>query len=111
MDRPSAKKTTRITVETETLMIVRNAAATRGWCSDCRAEVNLITLDDNTLAEATTAARVREWLVASKLHFRQTATGSLQICLTSLLQCFESAEAQRVCRCIANQFHETRRKR
>ena len=110
MDRPSPMKTTKITVETETLVIVRHAKATRRWCRDCRAEVNVITLDDNTLVDLTATAPIQEWLTAGKLHFRQPATGSVQIWLKSLLGCFESAEAQRVCRCIANQFDEVRRK-
>ena len=104
MDRPSAMKTTKITVETETLVIVRHAKATRGWCPDCCAEVNVITLGDNAIADPSTTARIQEWLVAGKLHFRQPAAGPVQVCLTSLLRCFESAEAQRVRRCIANQF-------
>jgi len=109
--RPSATKVTKITVETETLTIVRHAKATRGWCADCRAEVDLIILDDKAIADPTTTAGIRAWLVAGKVHFRQPATLPVQICLTSLLQCFESAEAQRVCRCIANQFDEIRRKK
>jgi len=110
MDRTSATKVTKITVETETLMIVRHAKATRGWCPDCCAGVGVITLDDSAIPDPSTLARIQEWLVAGKLHFRQPATGPVQICLTSLLRCFESAEAQRIYRCIKSQLDETRRK-
>ena len=111
MDRPSATNVTKITVETETLMVVRQAKATRGWCPECRAEVDLITLDDNTLADTSATVHTQDCFVAGKVHFWQTADGPTQICLTSLLRCFESAEAQRVCRCIKNQFDQIRRKK
>ena len=38
-------KTTRITVETETLMIIRRAKVALAWCPKCRTEVEVITLD------------------------------------------------------------------
>jgi hypothetical protein len=102
MVRPSIKKTTRITVETETLMIVRQAKTTHGWCPVCRADVNVITLDDNARTDPGATALVRECLAANKLHSWQPAAGPVQICLTSLLRCFEAAEAQSFFRRITN---------
>jgi hypothetical protein len=102
-------KTTRITVETETLMIVRRAKAALSWCPDCRADVDVITIDDS-LAEPVAAARVQEWLGTGKLHLWQPAYGPAQICVTSLLQCFESEEVQRFCRSSENPLDELRRK-
>ena len=110
MDRPLVTKTTRITVETETLVIVRHAKATHGWCPECRAEVNFIALDDDTLEDRSATAHVRECLAAGKVHSWQPAAGQAQICLTSLFACFGSAEAQRICRCIETQLDEIRRK-
>jgi len=91
-------RTTRITVETETLLVIRRAKAVSAWCPDCRAEVDVITLDNDSLAEPAVAAQIQEWLATSKLHFCQTAKGSTQICLTSLFRCFELEATQRVCR-------------
>ena len=82
-------KTTRITVETETLMIVRRAKAGLAWCPDCRAEVDVITLDNDSLAKSITAAHIEEWLGTGKLHLWQPAQGPTQICVSSLLRCFE----------------------
>jgi hypothetical protein len=87
-------KTTRITVETETLMIVRRAKAVLAWCPDCRAEVDVITVNDG-LQEPATAAQIQEWLGTGKLHFWQQADGPAQICVTSLLQCFDPIDQLR----------------
>jgi hypothetical protein len=87
-ERAIGVKTTRITVETETLMIVRRAKATLSWCPYCRAEVDVITLDTDSLAEPNTAAQIHEWHSTGKLHLWQPVNGPAQICVTSLLQCF-----------------------
>jgi hypothetical protein len=93
--RATAVKAIRITVETETLMIVRRARAVLAWCPDCRSEVQVIRLDNNDLGEPVTATQLHELLGTGKTHFWQPATGPAQICVTSLLQSFESAEDQR----------------
>jgi hypothetical protein len=80
-------KTTRITVETETLTIIRRAKAVLAWCPDCRAEVDVITLDNDSLAEPVTVAQIQQWLGTGKLHLWQPAHGLAQICVTSLLNC------------------------
>jgi hypothetical protein len=87
MERAVAVKTTRITVETETLIIVRRAQATLAWCPDCRAEVDVITLGQDSLIESATAAQIHEWQSTGKLHLWQPAHGLARICVTSLLQC------------------------
>jgi len=83
-------RTTRITVETDTLMVIRRARAILAWCPDCRAEVNVIALGSDGLAEAATVAQLQHWLDTGKLHSWQPADGPLQICVPSLLQCAES---------------------
>jgi hypothetical protein len=88
MKRVTGVKTTRITVETETRMIVCRAKATLSWCPYCRAEVDVITLDHESLVEPATAAQIHGWRNTGKLHLWQPTRGSAQICVTSLLQCF-----------------------
>jgi probable HAF family extracellular repeat protein len=82
-------KTTRITVETDMLMVIRRARSVLAWCPNCRAEVNVITLGSGSLAEAATAAQLQQWLNTGKLHFWQRADESAQLCVPSLLQCIE----------------------
>ncbi len=89
-------KTTRITVETETVMIVRHAKTASAWCPDCRAEVDVITLDNDSLAEPITAAHIREWVGTGKLHFWQKPNEPAQICLSSLLRCLELEDIRKI---------------
>ena len=91
-------RTTRITVETDTRMVIRNAKAVRDWCPRCHAEVMVITLTDDSLLEPTTAAQVQRWLSTGELHFSQSATGLAQICVPSLLRCFDLDEVRTVIR-------------
>ncbi len=88
-------KTTRVTVETDTLMVIRRAKAVLAWCPDCRAQVNVIALGRDSLAEAATATQLQQWLDTGKLHLWQQADGPAQICVPSLLQCVEGEEGQR----------------
>jgi hypothetical protein len=103
-------RTTRITVETETLLIIRRAKADLAWCPECRAEVDAITLGNDSLAESISVAQIQEWFDTSKLHFWRSANRLPQICVPSLLQCFESEQARRICRCIENPLVQSRRK-
>ena len=105
-----AMKTTRITVETETLMIVHRAIAALAWCPDCGAAVDVIALDNDSLAEPSTAAQIQDWLGTGRLHLWQPATGPAQICVTSLLQCFELEDVGRFSRSNENPLDHSRRK-
>ena len=82
-----AQRTTRITVETDTFLVVRRAKAAPGWCPECAADVEVVTLTPDSFAEPATAAQVEQWLTTGKLHLWHNADGAVQICVTSLLQC------------------------
>ena len=110
MEQAVTAKTTRITVETETLLVIRGAKAFLAWCPSCRAEVDVIALGNDSLAGSITAAQIQEWLGTSGLHFWQTANGPAQICLPSLFQCFELEEVQRFWRSDENPIDQSRRK-
>lgn len=51
-----------------------------------------------------------DWLNWGGVHKSQAADGLVRICLTSLLRCFEPAEAQRVFRWFEERLGEIRRK-
>lgn len=85
-------KTTKITVETETLTIIRRAKAAAAWCPVCCADVEVISLGADTLAESVGNSRLRKWLASGRLHFWQPTVGPAQICVPSLLQCFEQGQ-------------------
>lgn len=87
-------KTTKITVETESLTIIRRGKVFMAWCPDCQAEVEVITLANHGTGEGILAAQLDRWLAAAKLHVWAPASGPIQICLTSLLHCFEPEEVR-----------------
>lgn len=89
MERVMVVKRARITVETDTIVVVRQARTKRAWCPWCQAVVDAITLDGANLPETCAAAQIQEWLNTRELHLWQQPEGPLQICLGSLLRCFE----------------------
>jgi hypothetical protein len=104
------RQTTRITVETETLTVFRRAKAGVSWCPECRAEVDVITLTDDSFSEPATAAQVEAWLRTGNLHFWRFASGPAQICVPSLLQCFESEKPRRFSPANEGPLDESRRR-
>ena len=88
-------KATRITIETESLLVVRRGKTIVTWCPVCCAEAEAMTLDGDSLGEAIPSTLLRDWLAAGKLHLWSPDGGPDRICLTSLLRCFESEDARR----------------
>lgn len=89
-------KTTRITIETECLLVVRRGKTIVTWCPACCAEAEAMTLEGASLGEDLPSALIREWLAIGKLHFWSPDGGPAQICITSLLRCLESEDARRL---------------
>jgi len=83
-------KTTRITIETQNLLVVRRGKAIVTWCPACCADVEVMMLEGDCLGEDIPSSYLRDWLRTGKLHLWRPAEGSAQICLPSLLQCFEA---------------------
>jgi hypothetical protein len=86
-------RSTRITVETETVTLVRRAILQRAWCPACGAETDVICISDQSLGDPASAVQLRQWAEMGKLHLLQSDGDPGQICLPSLLQCFERDEA------------------
>ena len=89
-------RATRITIETESLLVVRRGKTIVTWCPACCAQAEAMTLDGDSLADAIPSTLLRDWLAAGKLHFWSPDGGPAQICLTSLLRCFESVDVGRL---------------
>lgn len=88
-ERDMAAKRTRITVERDTIMLVRHARAERAWCPICRDEVDVMALGSEALAELLAANEVQGWIAAGRLHVSREPNAPVRICLPSLLRCFE----------------------
>jgi hypothetical protein len=89
-------KTTRITIETDSLLVVYRGRTFVAGCPVCCADVEAMTLEGNSLGEEIPCTLLRDWLATGKLHFWSPDGGPAQICLPSLLQCFESEDARRL---------------
>ena len=84
-----AAKSTRITVEKDTIMLVRHARAEQAWCPICGSHVDVVTLAKEALAEFLASHDVQGWIAAGKLHVSREPNRPIRICLASLLRCFE----------------------
>jgi hypothetical protein len=78
-------KRTRITIETDSLLILRGRSSLRAWCSRCGAEAEMIALEETGVISNLERPELEEWLNSGELHRLQTAEGSTLICLNSLL--------------------------
>jgi hypothetical protein len=78
-------KQTKITIETESLLILKGRATNRAWCPDCAAEREVIALEDIGVISNLERSALEEWLNSGSLHRPQAADGSTLICLNSLI--------------------------
>jgi hypothetical protein len=74
-----AVRTTKITIETEGLLVIRQARTVVTWCPGCQAEVDVVLLGEET-------AQLLSRLPPGTLHIWSPPEGPVQICLRSLAQ-------------------------
>jgi hypothetical protein len=81
---PKLRKTLRVTVETEQLVIIRRRQITRFWCSQCGDESEFIPVEAvgrmlrGGLSEGT------QLLEGDGFHLRKIENGSVVVCVKSL---------------------------
>ena len=78
-------KYTKITIETDSLLILRARNSRWAWCPQCAAETDVIALEGLGVITNVQRAALQEWLNSGELHRSQTVDGSELICLNSLL--------------------------
>jgi len=79
-------KQTKITVETESLLILKGCGSVRAWCPGCAAESEMIRLDEAAVLSNLMPREVEQWLGSKDLHRSNAADGSPCLCLNSLLR-------------------------
>ena len=77
---------TKITVETDSLLVVRGGRSFRAWCPECGAEVEMIPLDGVGVISNLTPVDVEAWIQSDDLHHTKTTDGAPLICLNSMLK-------------------------
>lgn len=83
-------KQTKITIETDSLLILRGRSSARAWCPLCRAEAEMIDIEKAGVISNLDRPALEEWLNSAKLHRSQTSEGSVLLCLNSLLACVQN---------------------
>jgi hypothetical protein len=81
----ATKKTTRITIETERLLIIRHGASVREWCKQCATEVDMVPLESAAALGQVAAGTIQRLLDNEKLHLSKSCE-PVRICLNSLLK-------------------------
>jgi len=82
--RLMAKQTT-ITIESDSLLILRGRSSRRAWCPLCAAEGEMIALEETGVISNLERPALEEWFNSGDLHRSEAADGSTLICLNSLL--------------------------
>lgn len=77
---------TKITVETDSVLMIRSCKSLKAWCPKCHAEVEMIPFDGVGVISNLTPVEVEAWIQSSDLHHTRTTDGALLICLNSMLK-------------------------
>lgn len=89
----SVTKQTKITIETDSLLILRGRNSRRTWCPQCEAEREMIALENLGVISNLDRRALEEWLNSEEMHRVETADGSTLICLNSLLARAQNTKA------------------
>jgi hypothetical protein len=85
-------KRTKITIETESLLVLRGRNMRRAWCVACAAEGEVIALEEVGLISNLERSGLEQWLNSGNLHLSQAVDGSTRVCLNSLLACVQKTK-------------------
>jgi hypothetical protein len=78
-------KQTKITIETDSLLVLRGRSSTRAWCPQCGADAEMVALENVAVVSNLDRPALEAWLNSGELHRSQAADGSALVCLNSLL--------------------------
>lgn len=84
---------TKITIETESLLILRTQSPLRAWCPVCGFEVEMIPLDGVGVISNLPSPDIEAWIQSEDLHHTNSADGALLICLNSMLKRVRKTES------------------
>ena len=83
-------RTTKITIETEGMSVVRQGRTVVAWCPECQAEVEVMLCEDTCISQLLGGIR------AGLPHVWRPPDSLTQICLPSLLRLSQSSEGQQL---------------
>ena len=79
-------KETKITIESDSLLILRGRSSLRAWCPDCACEVEMIPLDGVGVISNLAPPEIEAWIQSEDLHHVIGADGTPLICMNSMLK-------------------------
>ena len=79
-------KQTKITIETDSVLILHGRTLLRAWCHYCGAETEMVPLDSVGVISNLLPSEVEAWMESEDLHRSQATDGGTLICLNSLLK-------------------------
>ena len=77
---------TKITIESDSLLILRGRSSLRAWCPDCASVVEMIPLDGVGVISNLAPPEIEAWIQSEDLHHVMAADGAPLICLNSMLK-------------------------
>lgn len=75
---------TRVTIQTERLLMMSSSRSLYSLCEACGDEVRMVTVDQAAALTRVYSREIYREVEAGKLHFTEATQGSLLICLNSL---------------------------
>jgi len=78
-------KQMKITIETDSLLVLRGGNSARAWCAQCAAEGEMIALESVGVISNLERSLLEDWLNSAGLHRSEAVDGSVLVCLKSLL--------------------------
>jgi hypothetical protein len=78
-------KQTKITIRTDSLLLLRGCNSTRARCPLCNAESEMVALENLQVISNLDRTALEEWINSGELHRLEGDGGSPLICLNSLL--------------------------
>ena len=79
-------KQTRITIETDSLLVLKGRTPLRAWCPQCNSEGEMVPIEGVAVISNLARSAVDAWIESDELHHSQSANGAPLICLNSLLK-------------------------
>lgn len=85
-------KHTKITIEVDSLLVLRGRGSLRAWCPECGTESDVVRLDELGVVSNLAPPEVAAWIESEALHHSKAADGADLICLNSMLKRMRNAK-------------------
>lgn len=79
-------KLTKITIEFDSLLVLRGRQSLRAWCPECGTVGEIVRLDEIGVISNLASPEVEAWIHSEAVHHLKAADGADLICLNSILK-------------------------